>query len=92
MGNCTEIPGLGLSLLSRRRGPPQRAGRTGNVQVLAQPGRQGGRKKLNRTGKYLYQQGLSPSACKYLLTRADTADASQTFSLTHAITRALAAS
>lgn len=42
--------------------------------------------KLNRMRKYLYQQGLSPSACKYLLTRADRADASQTFSLTHAIT------
>lgn len=50
------------------------------------PGRQGMGKKLLAMGKYCYQQGLSPFACKYLLTGVDTADASPTFSLAHSHT------
>lgn len=63
---------------------------TGPVWVPAQAGTQGGREELPRVGKYLHQQGLSPSACKHLLTRADTADA-QMFSPTRSITHTLAA-
>lgn len=51
------------------------------------PGRQGTGKKLLAMGKHRYQQGLSPFACKYLLTGADTADANPTFRLTHSHTR-----